>query len=70
DFGGVYTDVQFHSLIAYELGDGRTVKITFTPQGDSTHIIETFDAESVNSIEMQQAGWQAILNNFKKYTEA
>lgn len=69
DFGGVYTDVQEHRHIAYVLSDGRKVEITFTAQGDATHVVETFDPESINSLEMQQAGWQAILNNFVKYTE-
>jgi hypothetical protein len=32
--------------------------------------VETFEAESTNSIDMQRGGWQAILNNFKKYVEA
>lgn len=69
DFGGVYDEVTEHKLIAYSLGDGRKVTITFTAQGNQTHINEVFDAESENPVEMQQAGWQAILNNFKKYTE-
>jgi hypothetical protein len=44
--------------------------VTFASQGDITTITETFDAEDVNPIELQRQGWQAILNNFKKYTEA
>lgn len=70
DFGGVYTDVKEHELIAYDLGDGRKVRITFSSQGDTTHITETFDTEQENPVEMQRQGWQAILNNFKKYTES
>jgi len=70
DFGGVYDEVEQHKLIAYTLGDGRTVKITFTNVEDSTKVEESFDAEETNSIEMQQGGWQAILDNFKKYVEA
>lgn len=70
DFGGVYTDVVEHKLIAYTLGDDRKVKVTFTNQGNETKVVETFEAEDTHSIEMQQGGWQAILDNFKKYTEA
>jgi uncharacterized protein YndB with AHSA1/START domain len=66
----VYDEVIPHELIRYTIGDGRTVKATFTTQGGSTHIAETFEAESINPIEMQRGGWQAILDNFKKYTEA
>ena len=69
DFEGVYTDVKDHKLIAYTLGDGRKVSISFKTKGNITQIIETFDPEQENSIEMQQGGWQAILDNFKKYTE-
>ena len=69
DFGGVYDEVITHKLIEYTMGDGRRVKTTFAPQGNQTKIVETFDAESENPIEMQRQGWQAILNNFKKYTE-
>jgi len=70
DFGGVYDDVKTNERIAYTMGDGRKVTITFTANGDETTIVETFEPESQNPIEMQQGGWQAILNNFKKYTEA
>lgn len=70
DFGGVYDEVIEHKLIEYTLGDGRKVKITFDGKGNETKVVETFDAEDQNPLEMQQGGWQAILDNFKKYTEA
>jgi len=69
DFGGVYDDVKKNELIEYTMGDGRKVVVTFAGNGNETKVIETFDAESTNSIEMQQGGWQAILDNFKKYVE-
>ncbi len=68
DFAGTYDEVQTNKTINYTIGD-RKAWITFTPEGDQTKIVETFEAESQNSIELQQNGWQAILNNFKKYTE-
>ncbi|HEY0669549.1 MAG TPA: SRPBCC family protein [Sphingobacteriaceae bacterium] len=70
DFGGVYTSVIPQKEIAYTMDDGRKVKITFTDMEGETKIEETFDPESENSEEMQRSGWQAILDNFKKYTEA
>lgn len=70
DFWGIYTEIKNHELIAYTLGDDRKVEIIFTANGDSTKIVETFEAESENPIEMQRDGWQAILNNFKSYTES
>jgi len=70
DFEGVYTKVQENKAIEYNIADGRHVSITFSSNGNETKIVESFEAESMNPIEMQQAGWQAILNNFKKYVEA
>ncbi len=70
DFGGVYTDVKENNFISYKMDDGREVSVTFIKEGDATQIIETFDPEAINPHEMQRGGWQAILDNFKKYTEA
>lgn len=69
DFGGTYDDVRENEHIAYTMSDGRTVKIAFTADGDKTRVAETFDPESENPRDMQQGGWQAILDNFKKYVE-
>lgn len=69
DFGGTYDQVKLHEVISYSMEDGRKVDITFSGKGNETEIIETFDAETSNSVELQQQGWQAILNNFKKYAE-
>jgi uncharacterized protein YndB with AHSA1/START domain len=70
DFGGTYDEVMTGERIAYTLGDGRKVTIQFTGKGNETTIVETFDPESINSLEMQRGGWQAILENFKKHTES
>lgn len=70
DFGGVYDEVKEHQLIAYTMGDGRKVRVTFSADGNTTHIVESFEPESENPEEMQRTGWQAILDNFKKYVEA
>jgi hypothetical protein len=52
------------------MGDGRKALIGFSPEETGTRIIETFQAEQTNSVELQRTGWQAILDNFKKYAEA
>ena len=70
DFGGVYTKVQSNQVIEYIMDDGRKAKIIFSGNGPETKVTETFEAEDINPIEMQRGGWQAILDNFKKYTEA
>ena len=69
DFGGVYTQVKEHALIAYTLGDDRKVSISFIASGNTTTVKESFEAEDQNSEELQRAGWQSIMDNFKKYTE-
>ncbi|MDF9839811.1 MULTISPECIES: SRPBCC family protein [unclassified Paenibacillus] len=69
DFGGTYDVVKQHEAIGYTMGDGRRVDIAFVDKGSETEVIETFDLESTHSAEMQQAGWQAILDHFKAYTE-
>ncbi|MBK7090372.1 MAG: SRPBCC family protein [bacterium] len=70
DFEGVYDIVISNKQIAYTMSDGRKVDTTFTANANSTKIVTVFDAESENPIDMQREGWQAILNNFKKYTES
>ncbi|MCU0442092.1 MAG: SRPBCC family protein [Bacteroidia bacterium] len=69
DFKGTYTAIVHHQLIAYTMEDGRKVRIEFEQREQSTHVTEQFDPESENPIELQEAGWQAILNHFKRYTE-
>jgi uncharacterized protein YndB with AHSA1/START domain len=70
DFGGTYTKVVEHDEIVYVMDDGRTVSVTFDGHDGHTHVTETFDAETENPVEMQREGWQAILDNYKKHTEA
>lgn len=70
DFTGVYTEVEEHALIEYDMEDGRHVKIVFNQTPAGTQVVETFDPEEENSREMQQTGWQAILDNFRKYVES
>ena len=69
DFGGTYKVVKPNEQIQYVLGDERKVKIDFHSMGSATKVTETFEAESENSLELQQTGWQAILDNFRKYVE-
>ncbi len=69
DFGGVYSVVKENEQIEYAMSDGRKVKISFKAEGNDTKVVESFDPENENPLEMQKGGWQAILDNFKKYTE-
>jgi uncharacterized protein YndB with AHSA1/START domain len=70
DFGGVYDEVKPNEKLAYTIGDGRKVEVNFIPQGQATRIVQTFEAEGTNPVDMQRQGWQAIMDNHKKYTEA
>ena len=69
DFGGTYNVVRKNEYIEYTMDDSRKVKNSFTALGDKTKVVVSFEAESENPVEMQRGGWQAILDNFKKYTE-
>jgi uncharacterized protein YndB with AHSA1/START domain len=70
DFEGIYSQVVEQQLISYGLADGRQVDIEFEQDGDTVVVTETFDPEEINITELQRAGWQAILDNFKKYVES
>lgn len=70
DFSGTYEKVEANKLLEYVLDDTRRVTATFEKQGNETVVTTVFEAEGTHSLEMQEAGWQAILNNFKKYVEA
>ncbi|WP_019532630.1 SRPBCC family protein [Paenibacillus ginsengihumi] len=69
DFSGVYDEVRQNEWIAFTLDDGRKVTVAFKSRNNATSVTESFEAEAANDIEMQRAGWQAILDNFKKYVE-
>lgn len=69
DFKAVYDEIILHKKIAYTLEDGRKVSTLFEPINNTIKVTTTFEAENQNPTDMQKAGWQAILNNFKNYTE-
>ena len=70
DFNAVYTDLRENELIDYTMEDGRKARITFSEEGGKTKVVETFEAEDENPIDLQHVGWQAILDNFKKHVES
>lgn len=69
DFTGTYDTIVPYETINYTLDDDRKVHTSFAVTDTGVTITQTFDAEDENTIEMQQAGWQSILENFKNYTE-
>lgn len=70
DLSGEYNSIELYKHIEYIMTDGRRVRVTFDLKGTGTRVTEIFEAEGTNSIEMQQEGWQAILDNFKRYAES
>lgn len=70
DFWGLYTDIKINEFLAYEMGDGRKASLKFKDNGNETLVTTVFEAEETNPIDMQQMGWQAILNNFKSHVES
>ncbi|MDG1160226.1 MAG: SRPBCC domain-containing protein [Flavobacteriales bacterium] len=69
DYAGKYIEIEDHAFILKQLNDGREVSITFEVMGDEVLLSEIFEIEHENSAEQQRMGWQAILDNFKRYTE-
>ncbi|PKM84245.1 MAG: hypothetical protein CVU86_08255 [Firmicutes bacterium HGW-Firmicutes-11] len=70
DFAGTYTEVVFGERITSQLDDGRMVWVSFeASDSDYTKVVETFEAENENTLELQRNGWQSILDNFKKVVE-
>ena len=70
EFSAKYDSIALGESFQYTIEDGRIVNVNFEKAGNNTLIKVEFEAESVNSIELQKGGWQAILDNFKKYIEA
>lgn len=69
DFEGSYIRVDKMERIDYQMSDGRQVSVRFMDAEHGRQVKEIFDPETMNPVEMQKAGWQAILKNFKKYVE-
>lgn len=70
DFEGEYLEIVLHEKIRYKMNDAREVCVVFKSLGERVQVAIEFDAERENPLDMQKSGWQAILNNFKKYAEA
>ena len=70
DLEMIYNEVVTGKKLDSGMPNSRQVTVTFTPQGNKTQVDVTFDPETENPVELQKMGWQAILNNFKSYTEA
>ena len=70
DFTGTYNEIIPNQKIKYTIDDGRKVEVIFKQLDEGILIREVFEPETQNSHDMQQEGWQAILDNFKAYVES
>lgn len=70
DFSGKFEEIIEHKKIVTLLDDDRRVWVNFEQSDNGVQLQETFEIEDENSEELQRMGWQAILDNFKKYTES
>lgn len=68
DFEAVYSEISVEQSFTYGFGE-RTAHVEFEKKEGGTQVTITFDPENINSPDLQRNGWQAILNNFKHYTE-
>ena len=68
DFAGTYTRVERPHHLEYDLGE-RPVAVSLTTAGDATQIVVEFEADNEYPHDQQKAGWQAILDNFKRHVE-
>ena len=69
DFGGTFSEVNPNAKLSYRIDDGRSVAVYFVPEANGTKVTEEFEAESIHPLEMQEAGWKAILENFRVCVE-
>lgn len=69
DFKGIITELVPEQKLCFQLDDGRQVEAIFTEHNGTTRITETFEAEDIHSLDMQEIGWQATLNSFKAFVE-
>lgn len=69
DFAGTYTKVAPPELLEFSFGE-RTASVEFANTDKGVRVRIAFDPETTHSIEQQQQGWQAILNNFARFVEA
>jgi uncharacterized protein YndB with AHSA1/START domain len=69
DFWGTYAEIIPNERLTSTLGDGRSMEVLFLSNGNTTEVIETFETENENPVELQLGGWQSILDNLKKYID-
>ena len=70
DFEGTFLELSPAATLRYSLGEGREVVVQFTRDGEQTLVSQSFTPDPTHSLEQQKAGWQSILENYKRHVEA
>ena len=69
DLKATFLEIEPLAFIATELEDGRKVEVKFIKGENFVVLQQRFEPEQENPLDLQQGGWQAILNQFKTYCE-
>jgi uncharacterized protein YndB with AHSA1/START domain len=69
DLKATFLELQAPSYITSQLEDGRRVEVKFIEGANGVLVLQRFEPETENPLDLQQQGWQAILNQFKIYCE-
>ena len=64
DFWGIYDEIVHSKKLTSTLGDGRKLEIAFESLENSTKIVEVFEAENENPIELQRTFIDADLSSY------
>ncbi|MCU0422632.1 MAG: SRPBCC domain-containing protein [Bacteroidia bacterium] len=71
DFEAIYNEITLENTFTYTMPDNRKIEVLFEEiDSQNTLVSIAFDAENENPIDMQEMGWQSILNQYKTYLES
>lgn len=69
DYEGTFVAVEPHRRLHLALGPDREVIVEFEPNAAGTEVRQSFTPEGEFPVEYQQAGWQAIMDNYRVHVE-
>lgn len=70
DYRGEYMNVIQYKVLESVLDDGRKDKVEFMSNGRHTRLLQTFEANDTDPVEMQQHFCQAVVESFKHYAKS
>jgi uncharacterized protein YndB with AHSA1/START domain len=70
DYKGIFNDIKDFEFLSLILDDGRKAEISFIKMDEkTTKIIERFEHEHQNTMDVQKSCCQRVHDNFKAYAE-